>query len=57
MLQTKWLTKTEVIESIEKTFADAGSSDVIACMVILSEGTATTGQQTIVFGKELEGIM
>lgn len=57
MLQTKLLTKQDVLDAIEKTFSDVNEHDIIACMVILSEGTATTGQQTIVFGKELEGIV
>ena len=57
MLQVKQLTKTDVLELIERNFADVGKHDTIACAVILSESTKTTGQQTIVFGKELEGII
>ena len=55
MVAVKQLTKSDLIELVDKYYSDAKESETIACIISVSDGTKVPAQQALLFSKELEG--
>lgn len=56
MVSTRLLTKQDLIELVNEQYPEARPTEMIACMITMSDGCDAPGQQALVFNKELEGI-